>query len=174
MRGGAGKHTGQAARRGRDAAAGFPRAVRRGPSACWHTNKHLRAPQVAANTRGIALVHELIAEHGLRTVSAYMGHIQANAEGAVRDMLREFSSRQAGFGARGRRGFRRLEGSVGASAVRRCRCGPRCLCLPLWLPPPLLLPPFDRPLPRFPAPGALPPPPAGLIPTAAKQTSLET
>jgi 5-oxoprolinase (ATP-hydrolysing) len=51
----------------------------------------LRA-QVAANTRGIALVHDLILEYGLPAVRAYMGHIQANAEAAVRDMLRAFSA----------------------------------------------------------------------------------
>jgi 5-oxoprolinase (ATP-hydrolysing) len=52
----------------------------------------LRA-QVAANTRGIALVRALIGEHGRGTVAAYMAHIQANAEGAVRGMLRAFSAR---------------------------------------------------------------------------------
>jgi hypothetical protein len=41
-------------------------------------------------------VGELIREHGLATVTAYMGFIQANAEGAVRDMLRDFSLRQVG------------------------------------------------------------------------------
>lgn len=51
----------------------------------------LRA-QVAANTRGIALVRGLISEYGLRTVHAYMRHIQSAAEGAVRDMLSAFSS----------------------------------------------------------------------------------
>lgn len=35
--------------------------------------------QVAANTKGIQLVHELIAEHSLQVVQAYMGFIQANA-----------------------------------------------------------------------------------------------
>jgi 5-oxoprolinase (ATP-hydrolysing) len=53
----------------------------------------LRA-QAAANARGIALVRELIAEHGLSTVRAYMRHIQANAEAAVREMLVDFSLRQ--------------------------------------------------------------------------------
>ena len=53
----------------------------------------LRA-QVAANTRGIALVRALIAEHSLPVVHAYMRHIQANAEAAVREMLREFSLAQ--------------------------------------------------------------------------------
>jgi 5-oxoprolinase (ATP-hydrolysing) len=57
-------------------------------------NPHLE--QVAANTKGIALVGELIREHGLPTVQAYMAFIQSNAEAAVRDMLRDFSLRQVG------------------------------------------------------------------------------
>ncbi|XP_063155873.1 5-oxoprolinase isoform X1 [Candoia aspera] len=54
----------------------------------------LRA-QVAANQRGIHLVSELIGQYGLEVVQAYMGHIQANAEVAVRTMLRNFAARQA-------------------------------------------------------------------------------
>ncbi|XP_075067731.1 5-oxoprolinase isoform X2 [Mixophyes fleayi] len=50
----------------------------------------LRA-QVAANQKGIQLVNELIDVYGLEVVQAYMAHIQANAEVAVRDMLREFA-----------------------------------------------------------------------------------
>lgn len=49
---------------------------------------------MAANTRGIALVHELIAEYGLGVVQAYMRHIQSNAEQAVREMLVAFSEEQ--------------------------------------------------------------------------------
>uniref|UniRef100_A0A8C5PWK3 5-oxoprolinase, ATP-hydrolysing n=1 Tax=Leptobrachium leishanense TaxID=445787 RepID=A0A8C5PWK3_9ANUR len=52
----------------------------------------LRA-QVAANQKGIQLVTELIEAYGLDVVQAYMAHIQANAEVAVRDMLRDFASR---------------------------------------------------------------------------------
>lgn len=48
----------------------------------------LRA-QVAANQKGILLVDELINQYGLHVVQAYMGHIQSNAELAVRDMLRQ-------------------------------------------------------------------------------------
>lgn len=48
----------------------------------------LRA-QVAANQKGIQLVKELIDQYGLKVVQAYMGHIQSNAELAVRDMLKE-------------------------------------------------------------------------------------
>ncbi|XP_007444496.1 5-oxoprolinase, partial [Python bivittatus] len=53
----------------------------------------LRA-QVAANQKGIHLVNELIGQYGLGVVQAYMGHIQANAEVAVRAMLRNFAARQ--------------------------------------------------------------------------------
>jgi len=49
--------------------------------------------QAAANRKGIALVRELIEEYGLEVVQAYMGHIQANAEEAVRAMLVRFSKR---------------------------------------------------------------------------------
>ncbi|WIA16218.1 hypothetical protein OEZ85_012930 [Tetradesmus obliquus] len=48
--------------------------------------------QVAANTKGIQLVQELIGEHSLGLVQAYMRFIQANAEDAVREMLRDFST----------------------------------------------------------------------------------
>ncbi|KAM6226095.1 LOW QUALITY PROTEIN: 5-oxoprolinase, partial [Porphyrio hochstetteri] len=52
----------------------------------------LRA-QVAANQKGIQLVSELVRRHGLPVVQAYMAHIQANAELAVREMLRGFAAR---------------------------------------------------------------------------------
>lgn len=47
--------------------------------------------QVAANTKGIQLVLELIDSYGLKVVQAYMAFIQENAEVAVRDMLREIA-----------------------------------------------------------------------------------
>lgn len=53
----------------------------------------LRA-QVAANAKGIALVHSLIAESSLATVQQYMDRIQDNAEQAVRQMLIAFSTAQ--------------------------------------------------------------------------------
>ena len=56
------------------------------------------APQVAANTKGISLVKELIAEYSLGVVQAYMAFIQANAEQAVRQMLVDFSKQQVGRG----------------------------------------------------------------------------
>ncbi|CAH9050164.1 unnamed protein product [Cuscuta epithymum] len=48
--------------------------------------------QVAANQRGIALIKELIDQYGLETVQAYMNHVQANAEGAVREMLKSVAA----------------------------------------------------------------------------------
>ncbi|KAG5187249.1 Hydantoinase B/oxoprolinase-domain-containing protein [Tribonema minus] len=53
----------------------------------------LRA-QVAANTRGTKLMQDLTDEYGLDVIQAYMGHIQDNAERAVRDMLVAFSLSQ--------------------------------------------------------------------------------
>lgn len=44
--------------------------------------------QIAANNKGIQLVKELIDQYGLAAVQAYMGHVQENAELAVRDLLR--------------------------------------------------------------------------------------
>jgi 5-oxoprolinase (ATP-hydrolysing) len=44
--------------------------------------------QIAANHKGVQLLTALVAEWGLPTVHAYMGHIRSNAESAVRDMLR--------------------------------------------------------------------------------------
>ena len=44
--------------------------------------------QIAANHKGIQLVNDLIDHYTLHVVQAYMGHIQANAEVAVRDMLK--------------------------------------------------------------------------------------
>ena len=47
--------------------------------------------QVAANTRGIQLVHELIAECTLGVVQSYMHYIRDAAERAVREMLTSFA-----------------------------------------------------------------------------------
>ncbi|XP_042218072.1 5-oxoprolinase-like [Homarus americanus] len=52
----------------------------------------LRA-QVAANHRGILLVNELIDYYSLDVVQAYMGHIQSNAEVAVKELLKEVGCR---------------------------------------------------------------------------------
>ena len=56
----------------------------------------LRA-QVAANARGVAELERMVAEHGLPVVTAYMQHVQDNAEEAVRrvvDRLGDGSFRQ--------------------------------------------------------------------------------
>ena len=52
----------------------------------------LRA-QVAANNSGIRLLQDLVHEHGLRVVDAYMSFIQKNAEMSVRNMLKDFASK---------------------------------------------------------------------------------
>ncbi|TPX54022.1 hypothetical protein PhCBS80983_g06072 [Powellomyces hirtus] len=49
--------------------------------------------QAAANHRGITLVRQLIEEYGLETVQAYMGFIRANAENAVRALLKEVGTK---------------------------------------------------------------------------------
>ncbi|XP_038070278.1 5-oxoprolinase-like [Patiria miniata] len=54
-----------------------------------HDNLSDLRAQVAANQKGINLIKELIDSYGLDVVMAYMGHIQSNAEIAVREMLRE-------------------------------------------------------------------------------------
>ena len=43
--------------------------------------------QVAANARGVALLEELVAEQGLEVVLAYMGHVQDDAEAAMREAI---------------------------------------------------------------------------------------
>ncbi|KAL0432927.1 UNVERIFIED_CONTAM: 5-oxoprolinase [Sesamum latifolium] len=52
----------------------------------------LRA-QIAANQRGISLIKELIEQYGLETVQSYMKHVQVNAEGAVREMLKSVAAK---------------------------------------------------------------------------------
>ncbi|KAL3922607.1 MAG: hypothetical protein SGILL_002117 [Bacillariaceae sp.] len=52
----------------------------------------LRA-QVAANNSGIRLLQELVHEHGLHVVEAYMKFIQNNAEQTVRSMLKGFAAK---------------------------------------------------------------------------------
>lgn len=40
--------------------------------------------QIAANERGVQELHRMVAQYGLDTVQAYMGHVQSNAEESVR------------------------------------------------------------------------------------------
>jgi len=56
--------------------------------------------QVAANRKGVELLREMVAHYGLEVVRAYMGHIQANAEEAVRRMVVRLADRH-GLGERG-------------------------------------------------------------------------
>ncbi|XP_070160047.1 5-oxoprolinase isoform X2 [Polyergus mexicanus] len=49
--------------------------------------------QIAANQKGSQLVNELIDMYSLKVVQAYMGHIQRNAEVAVREMLKSIGTR---------------------------------------------------------------------------------
>ncbi len=50
--------------------------------------------QIAANQRGIDLLLEMVDHYSLDVVQAYMRHIQANAEEAVRHMLTDLSERE--------------------------------------------------------------------------------
>jgi 5-oxoprolinase (ATP-hydrolysing) len=50
--------------------------------------------QIAANHKGIQLIHAILEEYGLETVQEYMYYIRANAENSVRNLLREVSKRQ--------------------------------------------------------------------------------
>ena len=50
--------------------------------------------QVAANRKGIELIFRMIEHYSLEVVQAYMGHVQAAAETAVRNSLRELAARQ--------------------------------------------------------------------------------
>eukprot|EP00271_Cylindrocystis_brebissonii_P000778 TRINITY_DN1098_c0_g3_i1.p1 TRINITY_DN1098_c0_g3~~TRINITY_DN1098_c0_g3_i1.p1 ORF type:complete len:1345 (+),score=297.98 TRINITY_DN1098_c0_g3_i1:213-4247(+) len=50
--------------------------------------------QVAANQRGILLIDELVEQYSLPVVQAYMHHVQANAESAVRSMLKATARKQ--------------------------------------------------------------------------------
>ncbi|KAK4433785.1 5-oxoprolinase [Sesamum alatum] len=49
--------------------------------------------QIAANQRGISLIKELIEQYGLEIVRSYMKHVQVNAEGAVREMLKSVAAK---------------------------------------------------------------------------------
>ncbi|XP_072169577.1 5-oxoprolinase-like [Diadema setosum] len=58
-----------------------------------HDNLSDLQAQVAANQKGIYLIKELIDQYSLPVVQAYMQHIQANAEVAVRDMMKEIGQK---------------------------------------------------------------------------------
>lgn len=50
--------------------------------------------QIAANHKGIQLLHALVNEYTLPTVHQYMNHIRANAEFCVRQLLRDVAKRR--------------------------------------------------------------------------------
>ncbi|KAG8850911.1 hypothetical protein FRB96_009544 [Tulasnella sp. 330] len=50
--------------------------------------------QIAANHKGIGLLHTLISEYSLETVQQYMLHIRYNAEQSVRTLLRDVAKRR--------------------------------------------------------------------------------
>ncbi|KAJ5929922.1 hypothetical protein N7466_005415 [Penicillium verhagenii] len=52
--------------------------------------------QIAANTRGIILIQSLFAEYGVETVQKYMYAIQATAETAVRNLLKDLHRKFGG------------------------------------------------------------------------------
>jgi N-methylhydantoinase B/oxoprolinase/acetone carboxylase alpha subunit len=56
--------------------------------------------QVAANSKGILLLRELMGEYGEPLVKSYMEHVQSNAETCVREMLYDFATR-LGMGPEG-------------------------------------------------------------------------
>ncbi|KAJ7233856.1 Hydantoinase B/oxoprolinase [Mycena haematopus] len=49
--------------------------------------------QIAANHKGIQLIHAIVEDYGLATVQEYMYHIRANAEMSVRNLLRDVVKR---------------------------------------------------------------------------------
>ncbi|CAK5262241.1 unnamed protein product [Mycena citricolor] len=49
--------------------------------------------QIAANHKGIQLIHAIVEDYGLETVQEYMYHIRANAEASVRNLLRDVVKR---------------------------------------------------------------------------------
>ncbi|KAJ7705440.1 Hydantoinase B/oxoprolinase [Mycena rosella] len=49
--------------------------------------------QIAANHKGIQLIHAIVEDYGLATVQEYMYHIRANAEMSVRNLLRDVVER---------------------------------------------------------------------------------
>lgn len=49
--------------------------------------------QIAANHKGIQLIHAIVSDYGLETVQEYMYHIRANAEMSVRNLLKDVVKR---------------------------------------------------------------------------------
>ncbi|KAF8154608.1 Hydantoinase B/oxoprolinase [Crassisporium funariophilum] len=49
--------------------------------------------QIAANHKGIQLIHAIVEDYGLETVQEYMYHIRSNAEMSVRNLLKDVAKR---------------------------------------------------------------------------------
>lgn len=49
--------------------------------------------QIAANHKGIQLIHQIVEDYGLKIVQEYMYHIRNNAESSVRSLLRDVTRR---------------------------------------------------------------------------------
>lgn len=62
--------------------------------------------QVAANAKGIGLLHELMRQYTEPVVLSYMGHVQNNAAQCVRQMLKDYAAslREEGYGPVGETG----------------------------------------------------------------------
>ena len=76
-------------RQGRLREAATRRLLASGPWPCRNVDQNmadLRA-QIAANATGLRELRAMVGRYGLATVSAYMGHVQANAEESVRRVL---------------------------------------------------------------------------------------
>ncbi|CAO3686643.1 unnamed protein product [Umbelopsis ramanniana] len=63
---------------------------------CLRDNVSDLKAQIAANQKGINLIHSLIKEYTLEVVQAYMYHIRNNAESAVRNLLKEVAEKHRG------------------------------------------------------------------------------
>ena len=87
--------------------------------------------QVAANEKGVAELHAIVAHYGLATVRAYMGHVQDNAADAVAKRHRQAQERALRGGDRpgerdqGRAQDRSQEESRGRRFHRNERAGAR-------------------------------------------------
>lgn len=67
------------------------------PSRNLHQNLADLKAQIAANERGVAQVRRLVGEFGAETVAAYMGHVQDNAEEAVRRVITKLRNGEATY-----------------------------------------------------------------------------
>ncbi|CAD6893001.1 unnamed protein product [Tilletia laevis] len=63
-------------------------------SRCFRDVESDLKAQIAANQKGINLIQMLVEEWSLQTVQEYMSHIRANADYAVRNLLREVAHKQ--------------------------------------------------------------------------------